>query len=72
MPAYSLVINGVKQKKCGDYLDSLWKSATEENEVSTSVSSSDTETVKRKNGKGRIVIPNPTMKIVSTNIVWKD
>ena len=44
MPAY-LVNSGEKQEIGDDYFDLLWKSVSEEDEVSTSASSSDYETV---------------------------
>ncbi len=52
MPAY-LVNSGLKQEIDDYYFGLLWKSVSEEDEVSTSASSSDCETVKKRNGDWR-------------------
>ena len=52
MPAY-LVNSGVKKEIGDDYFDLLWDSVSEEDEVSTSASSSDSEIVKKRNGDWR-------------------
>ena len=76
MPAY-LVNSGVKREIGDDYFDLLWDSVSEEDEVSTSASSSDSEIVKKEMviGENRIMditILSPTMKIISRSIIWKN